>query len=190
LGQTACPRPRDSDDGCAVHSVSDDHKQSGSLADYADRVLLVVNVASRCGLTPQHDGLQALYARYQDQRFTVLGFPANDFRSRSQARTRNSRVLPRNVLGDLPLFDKIAVTGTDKHPPYALLIDAAPHAKVIQPRTVSGCAALHRRQRRPRDPLEFREVPHWLGRHGAGAVRTDRHSGRAGTVEGDRIRTR
>jgi glutathione peroxidase len=89
-----------------------------------------VNVASWCGLTAWYDGLQALYARYQDQRFAVLGFPANDFPG-AGARNEpgNSRVLPRNVLGDLPLFDKIAVTGSDKRPLYALLIDAAPHAK-------------------------------------------------------------
>jgi glutathione peroxidase len=51
-----------------------------SLADYAGRVLLIVNVASKCGLTPQYDGLEALYRRFRDRGLVVLGFPANDFK--------------------------------------------------------------------------------------------------------------
>jgi glutathione peroxidase len=101
-----------------------------SLADYADRVLLVVNVASRCGLTPQYDGLQALYAHYQDQGFAVLGFPANDFREQEPGTNEEILEFCRATYSvTFPLFDKIVVTGDDKHPLYAALIDAAPHAK-------------------------------------------------------------
>ena len=60
-----------------IDTISGDHT---SLADYSGRVLLIVNVASKCGLTPQYEALESLYERYGDQGFEVLGFPANDFR--------------------------------------------------------------------------------------------------------------
>jgi glutathione peroxidase len=112
-----------------------------SLADYADRVLLVVNVASRCGLTPQYEGLQALYGRYEDQGFVVLGFPANDFREQEPGTNEEILEFCRATYSvTFPLCAKIAVTGTDKHPLYAALIDAAPHAK--------GDTAAHRERLR------------------------------------------
>jgi glutathione peroxidase len=63
--------------------------KDASLGDYAGKVALVVNVASKCGLTPQYEGLEKLYETYQDRGFVVLGFPANDF-ARSPAAPRRS----------------------------------------------------------------------------------------------------
>jgi glutathione peroxidase len=100
-----------------------------SLADYSGRVLLVVNVASKCGLTPQYEGLESLYERYHDQGFDVLGFPANDFRGQEPG--TNEEILEfcqATYSVKFPIFAKIAVTGADKHPLYAALTEAAPHA--------------------------------------------------------------
>jgi glutathione peroxidase len=100
-----------------------------SLADYSGRVLLVVNVASKCGLTPQYEGLESMYERYRDQGFDVLGFPANDFREQEPG--TNDEILEfcqSTYSVRFPMFAKIAVTGEDKHPLYASLTEAVPHA--------------------------------------------------------------
>jgi glutathione peroxidase len=105
-----------------------------SLADYAGDVLLIVNVASKCGLTPQYTALEALYQRYKDQGFVILGFPANDFAgqepgSDAEIATFCSTEYPVTF----PLFSKVAVTGADKHPLYAALIAAKPEHVVHGP---------------------------------------------------------
>ncbi|MCW2496693.1 glutathione peroxidase [Jatrophihabitans sp.] len=100
-----------------------------SLAEYAGRVLLVVNVASKCGLTPQYEGLEALYERFNGQGLEVLGFPANDFREQEPG--TNEEILEfcqATYAVKFPIFAKIAVTGEDKHPLYELLTEAVPHA--------------------------------------------------------------
>ncbi|MDB5670874.1 MAG: glutathione peroxidase [Alphaproteobacteria bacterium] len=99
------------------------------LGDYRGKVLLVVNVASKCGLTPQYEGLEALYRRYREQGLVVLGFPANDFRGQepgSDSEIAEFCKLTYDV--DFPMFSKIKVTGPDKHPLYAALIAAHPDA--------------------------------------------------------------
>jgi glutathione peroxidase len=98
-----------------------------SLAEYSGRVLLVVNVASKCGLTPQYEGLEALYERFGDQGLEVLGFPANDFREQEPG--TNEEILEFCQLTyavKFPIFAKIAVTGQDKHPLYGLLTAGRP----------------------------------------------------------------
>jgi glutathione peroxidase len=100
-----------------------------SLAEYSGRVLLVVNVASKCGLTPQYEGLEALYERFAGQGLEVLGFPANDFREQEPG--TNDEILEfcqSTYAVKFPIFAKIAVTGADKHPLYEQLIEAVPHA--------------------------------------------------------------
>ncbi|MBV9594992.1 MAG: glutathione peroxidase [Actinobacteria bacterium] len=100
-----------------------------SLAEYSGEVLLVVNVASKCGLTPQYEGLESLYERYNGQGFSVLGFPANDFRDQEPGTNDEIVEFCQLTYGvKFPVFAKIAVTGAAKHPLYELLTEAVPHA--------------------------------------------------------------
>ncbi|HEX8447478.1 MAG TPA: glutathione peroxidase, partial [Sphingomonas sp.] len=104
--------------------------EPATLADYAGQVLLIVNVASKCGLTPQYDGLEALHAKYRDQGFTVLGFPANDFAGQEPGSDAEIAQFCRATFGvDFPMFAKIAVTGPDTHPLYRALTAAEPAAQ-------------------------------------------------------------
>ena len=92
------------------------------LAAYRGQVVLVVNVASRCGLTPQYRGLQALYDRYRERGFVVLGFPANDFRGQEPGSDAEIREFCRANYGvQFPMFSKLHVTGPEIHPLYARL---------------------------------------------------------------------
>jgi len=100
-----------------------------TLGAHAGKVLLVVNVASKCGLTPQYAGLEALYREQHDAGFEVLGFPANDFAGQepgSEAEIQQFCSLTYDV--GFPLFSKIAVTGEAIHPLYAALTTAQPGA--------------------------------------------------------------
>jgi glutathione peroxidase len=101
----------------------------GALGDYAGQVRLIVNVASKCGLTPQYEGLEALYRRYRDEGFVILGFPSNDFRGQepgSDADIAEFCKLTYDV--DFPMFSKQQVTGESKSVLYAALIAAQPVA--------------------------------------------------------------
>jgi glutathione peroxidase len=105
-----------------------DHRPA-SLGDYAGKVLLVVNTASKCGLTPQYEGLEALYTRYRDQGLVVLGFPSNDFAGQEPGSNDEiASFCAVNYSIDFPLFSKVTVVGPQKHPLYASLIAAQPKA--------------------------------------------------------------
>jgi len=100
-----------------------------SLAEYKGKVLLVVNVASKCGLTKQYEGLEELYKKYRDQGLVVTGFPANDFKQQEPGSNEEIQQFCTTNFGvDFPLFDKITVVGEGKHPLYASLIEAQPTA--------------------------------------------------------------
>jgi glutathione peroxidase len=102
---------------------------AASLGDYAGKVLLVVNVASKCGLTPQYEGLEGLYRAYRERGLVVLGFPANDFaRQEPGSNAEIESFCTTNFGVDFPMFEKLVATGPDKHPLYAALIEAAPQA--------------------------------------------------------------
>jgi glutathione peroxidase len=93
-----------------------------ALSEFAGTVLLLVNVASKCGFTPQYEGLEALYRRYRDRGFAVLGFPANDFLRQepgSDAEIKSFCSLTWGVT--FPMFSKISVRGKAIHPLYAFL---------------------------------------------------------------------
>lgn len=101
--------------------------QSASLADYDGKVLLIVNVASKCGLTPQYTALESLYQRYKDERFAVLGFPANDFAGQEPGTNEEiARFCSTEYPVTFPLFAKISVSGPEKHPLYKELIAEQP----------------------------------------------------------------
>jgi glutathione peroxidase len=105
-----------------------DHK-SATLGDYAGKVLLVVNTASKCGLTPQYEGLEALYTRFRDRGFAVLGFPSNDFAGQEPGTNDEiASFCALNYSVDFPLFSKLRVVGPQKHPLYASLTAAQPKA--------------------------------------------------------------
>jgi len=98
-----------------------------SLAHHAGKVLLVVNVASKCGLTPQYEGLEKLYTELKDEGLEVLGFPANDFGAQEPG-THEEIVefCTTNYGVTFPLFAKADVTGPGKQPLYAALTAAHP----------------------------------------------------------------
>jgi glutathione peroxidase len=103
---------------------------AASLADYAGNVMLIVNVASKCGLTPQYEGLESLYRTYRDKGLVVLGFPANDFKGQEPGSEAEISAFCRSVYGiEFPMFAKIKVTGPDKHPLYKALTEARPKAE-------------------------------------------------------------
>jgi glutathione peroxidase len=96
------------------------------LADYAGKVVLVVNVASKCGFTPQYAGLQALNDRYADRGFTVLGFPSNQFFNEEPGSAEDiQKFCSINYGVTFPLFAKLDVKGADQHPLYAILSEAS-----------------------------------------------------------------
>ena len=95
-----------------------------SLGQYKGKVLLLVNVASKCGLTPQYEGLQSLYAKYKDRGFVILGFPANNFMGQEPGTNEEIKsfcALKYNVT--FPMYSKISVKGADKAPLYQFLTD-------------------------------------------------------------------
>ena len=110
--------------------VSTINGEGTTLADHRGEVLLVVNVASKCGLTPQYEGLEKLYETYRGQNFAVLGFPANDFAGQEPGTNEEIQSFcSLNYQVQFPLYSKIAVTGPDKHPLYQALIAAQPETE-------------------------------------------------------------
>jgi glutathione peroxidase len=104
------------------YSVKDIDGKDVNLADYKGKVILVVNVASKCGLTPQYEGLEALYEKYKDQGFVILGFPANEFGAQepgSNAEIKEFCKLNYDV--SFPMFSKVVVKGQGIHPLFQYL---------------------------------------------------------------------
>jgi glutathione peroxidase len=107
-----------------------------SLADYDGKALLVVNVASKCGLTPQYEGLERLQKRYEERGFTVLGFPSNQFGGQEPGTAEEIQTFCSTTYGvTFPMFEKADVNGEDRQPLYAELTatpDASGEAGDIQ----------------------------------------------------------
>lgn len=92
------------------------------LADYKGKVVLLVNVASRCGFTPQYSALEATYEKYKDQGFVILGFPANNFGAQEPGTNEEIKTFcSRKYSVSFPMYAKISVKGGDQSPLYAYL---------------------------------------------------------------------
>jgi len=102
-----------------------------NLGEYKDKVLLVVNVASKCGLTPQYAGLQKLYGDFRGKKFEILGFPANNFMEQEPGtETEIKDFCDTNYSVEFPLFSKISVKGDDRHELYKFLTETKPDTDV------------------------------------------------------------
>jgi glutathione peroxidase len=96
------------------------------LAAYKGKVLLLVNVASKCGFTPQYKGLEALYEKFKDQGLVVIGFPANNFGAQEPGTNDEIKTFcSRTYHVSFPMYSKISVKGEDKAPLYQFLTDKA-----------------------------------------------------------------
>ena len=94
------------------------------LSTYKGKVVLIVNTASKCGLTPQYKDIEALYEKYKDKGLVVLGFPANDFlRQEPGSDSEIGEFCQKNYGVSFPMFSKIEVTGSTKHPLYKYLTE-------------------------------------------------------------------
>ena len=103
--------------------------QSSSLGDLAGKTLLIVNVASKCGLTPQYAGLERLQERFADQDFAVVGFPCNQFGGQEPGSADEIAEFCSTTYGvSFPMFEKIEVNGEGRHPIYTELT-AVPDAE-------------------------------------------------------------
>ena len=101
-----------------------------SLADFIGKKVMVVNVASKCGLTPQYEHLQKLYDDYKDKGFVIIGFPANDFMKQEPGTDAEIKEFcTRNYGVTFPMFSKITVKGEDKHPLYTWLTEKNKNGK-------------------------------------------------------------
>ncbi len=102
-----------------------------NLGEYKGKVLLLVNVASKCGLTPQYESLQKLYSNYSDKGLEVLGFPANNFMGQEPGTEEEIQEFCDGNYGvKFPLFSKISVIGDDQHPLYHYLTETKPDTDI------------------------------------------------------------
>ena len=133
----------------SIYDISVARADGGTtkLSDYAGKVMLIVNVASKCGFTKQYDALEALFSSYRNKGFVVLGFPANDFAGQEPGTDAAIQDFCRLTYGvEFPVFAKITVKGSEKHALYQTLIEAQPKAlfkpdsELAKSLTASGAA--------------------------------------------------
>jgi len=104
-----------------IHTLQGD---DAKLGDYAGQTLLLVNVASKCGLTPQYEGLERLQKTYGDKGFSVIGFPCNQFMGQEPGTSEEIASFCSTTYGvTFPLMEKVEVNGDDRHPIYAELTE-------------------------------------------------------------------
>lgn len=114
-------------------TLNDIEGKPKKLSDYKGKVALVVNVASKCGLTPQYEGLEEVYQKFKDKGFVVLGFPANNFGGQEPGTEKEIQTFcTTNYKVTFPMFSKISVKGDDAHPLYQWLIAQSSEKKDIE----------------------------------------------------------
>jgi len=100
------------------------------LAQYKGKVVMIVNVASKCGYTPQYAGLEALYEKYKDKGFVILGFPANNFGQQEPGTNEEIKTFCSRAYNvTFPMYAKISVKGEDRHPLYKYLTETGGEIK-------------------------------------------------------------
>jgi glutathione peroxidase len=105
--------------------------QDTTLSEYKGKTLLIVNVASKCGLTPQYEGLQKLYAEKKDKGFEILGFPANNYLGQEPGTEEEIKEFcSTNYHVTFPMFSKLSTKGDDQHPLYKYLTETKPDTDV------------------------------------------------------------
>ena len=119
ITQVASAEPKSSLYDIPLKDIND---KAASLKEYQGKVLLVVNVASQCGLTPQYKALEAVHRKYKDKGFSVVGFPCNDFGSQEPGTPEDiKKFCSEKYEVTFPLFAKLHVKGAEQHPLYAAL---------------------------------------------------------------------
>jgi len=114
-------------DSIYPYEVETINGDKNDLSEFKDQVLLVVNTASKCGFTPQYEGLDALHQKFKDQGFAVLGFPCNQFGGQEPGTNEEiASFCDLNFKVSFPMFSKIDVNGDDAHPLYVYLKTALP----------------------------------------------------------------
>ena len=118
--------------GLSLHAASSVHEftlnaidgKAAPLAQYKGKVMLLINVASRCGFTPQYTGLEALYRKYKDQGLVLVGFPANNFMGQEPGTNEEIAAFCKRTYDvTFPMYSKISVKGDDQAPLYKFLTD-------------------------------------------------------------------
>lgn len=130
--EMAEPRESEAAGAALGFTLKDIDGRDTKLADYTGKVILMVNVASKCGLTPQYAGLESVYGKYRDRGFVVLGFPANNFGGQEPGTEEEiKQFCSLNYNVTFPMFSKISVKGDDADPLYKYLtaLDTAPQPK-------------------------------------------------------------
>ena len=108
--------------------------EKSTLGEFRGKVLLIVNTASKCGLTPQYEGLEKLYEKYKGEGLEILGFPANDFAGQEPGTNEEIAAFCTGSFGvKFPMYEKIAVTGAETHPLYKELIAEKPEVATNEP---------------------------------------------------------
>ena len=128
--------------------------ETTTLENFKGSVLLIVNVASKCGLTDQYEALEKLYKEKHQQGFEVLGFPSNEFAGQEPGSDEEILAFCRGTFGvEFPMFSKIEVNGDNRHPLYQELIAAQPEA--IKPQDSGFYERLASKGRTPKHPQDI-----------------------------------